>query len=126
MVLSQAIGRGLVDVYTAKIAMPRIFVGAILINLYIYIVAFMVDLGNILGAGIGEMITSPLAAAGMDTIGVGGLTGLIAFVGAVLVVAIPILIILLFKKSRPNGPNGSYGINQGGAVKSWQGLKKAM
>jgi hypothetical protein len=59
-VFGQAIGGGMVDAYTVKKIMPRILVAAILINLSIYIVAFMIDVGNILGQGIGQLITAPL------------------------------------------------------------------
>ena len=113
IVFGQAIGGGLVDAYTAKKAMPRIFIGAILINLSIYIVAFMVDIGNILGSGVGELITSPLAATGQDKFVLDGVVGLVTIVGVALVIAIPILVVVLLKKyhgSRNNtelGPNGN-------------------
>ena len=63
IVFGQAIGGGLIDAYTAKKVMPRILVAAILVNLSIYIVAALVDITNILGGGIGKLMTAPLGDA---------------------------------------------------------------
>jgi hypothetical protein len=63
VVFGESLGGGLIDAYTVKKMVPRILAAAILINLSIYIVAFMLDLANIIGGGIGELITSPLTAA---------------------------------------------------------------
>jgi hypothetical protein len=60
VVFGQSIGGGLVDAYTAKKVLPRLLVAAILINLSIYIVAFMVDVTNIIGQSIGGIITAPM------------------------------------------------------------------
>ncbi len=110
IVFGQAIGGGLIDAYTAKKAMPRIFVAAILINLSIYLVAFMVDMGNILGAGVGEMITAPLAASGQDKFVLDGVVGLVTTVGLILVIAIPILIIVLLADTRKGSKNADSGV----------------
>jgi hypothetical protein len=64
IVFGQAIGGGLVDAYTAKKVLPRLLLAAVLINLSIYIIAFMVDLTNIVGGGLGQLITQPLDNAG--------------------------------------------------------------
>lgn len=64
VVFGQSIGGGVVDAYTAKKALPRILVAAVLINLSIYIAAVLVDIFNILGMGIGQLITSPLRGSG--------------------------------------------------------------
>lgn len=64
IVFGQAIGGGLVDAYTAKKVLPRLLMAAILINLSIYIIAFMVDLTNVVGGGLGQLITQPLSNAG--------------------------------------------------------------
>ncbi|MCA9346698.1 hypothetical protein KC960_04365 [Candidatus Saccharibacteria bacterium] len=64
IVFGQAIGGGLVDAYTAKKAMPRILIAAILINISYFIVALSVDVFNVLGRGIGQLITAPLGGAG--------------------------------------------------------------
>ena len=61
VVFGQSIGGGLIDAYTAKKMLPRILVAAILINLSIYIVAFLVDLFNILGNGVSNIIIAPFA-----------------------------------------------------------------
>ena len=76
-VFGQTIGGGIVDAYTIKKIMPRILVAAILINLSIYIVALIIDLGNVLGRGIGQIITAPITANGGEAIfnfQLGGLT----------------------------------------------------
>ncbi len=64
IVFGQAIGGGLVDAYTAKKAMPRILAAAIGINLSFFLVALIVDVFNVLGTGIGQLITAPLANSG--------------------------------------------------------------
>ena len=84
IVFGQAIGGGLIDAYTAKKVMPRIFVAAILVNLSIYLVAIAVDITNILGGGIGQLLTSPFKDAAMfqfspnatQSVGIVGLAGL--------------------------------------------------
>jgi|GEM_PF-3595874 len=63
-VISQAYGGGIVETYTAKKMLPRILVGAILINTSIYIVAFAIDMANVIGSGIGDLITAPLVQTG--------------------------------------------------------------
>jgi hypothetical protein len=64
LVFGEAIGGGLVDAYTVKKALPRVLVAAILVNLSIYIVAFMIDITNIIGKSIGDIIITPFKAAG--------------------------------------------------------------
>jgi uncharacterized membrane protein YgcG len=64
IVFGQAIGGGLVDAYTAKKTMPRILVAAILINLSIYICALLVDIFNVLGSGIAQLIIAPVKESG--------------------------------------------------------------
>ncbi|HVW23016.1 MAG TPA: hypothetical protein VHB51_00830 [Candidatus Saccharimonadales bacterium] len=68
IVFGEAIGGGVIDSYTVKRTLPRLLAAAILINLSIYIVAFALDVGNILGGGIGSLITAPLQGAGAFTI----------------------------------------------------------
>jgi hypothetical protein len=63
-VISQAYGGGLVEAYTARKMLPRILVAAILINVSIYFVAFAIDIANVIGAGIGDLITAPLVQTG--------------------------------------------------------------
>jgi hypothetical protein len=64
VVFGQSLGGGLIDAYTAKKVLPRLLAAAILINLSIYIVAFLVDMTNIIGGGLGSLITAPLSGAG--------------------------------------------------------------
>jgi hypothetical protein len=64
LVFGQSIGGGLLDAYTVKKAMPRILIAAILINLSIYIVAGLVDITNVLGGTLGNVMTAPLKNAG--------------------------------------------------------------
>lgn len=63
IVFGQSIGGGLVDAYTAKKILPRLLAASILINLSIYIVAFLVDLTNILGGGIQTLLSQPFQNA---------------------------------------------------------------
>ena len=60
IVFGQAIGGGLIDAYTAKKVMPRILMAAIMLNLSVYIVGLMVDISNVLGKGIGQLMLAPL------------------------------------------------------------------
>jgi hypothetical protein len=64
VIFMQAVSGGTAEVYTAKKALPKLLAAAILINLSIYIVAFMVDMTNIIGAGMAQIITAPLANSG--------------------------------------------------------------
>ena len=83
VVFGQAIGGGLVDAYTAKKAMPRILIVAILINISYYLSAIMIDVTNVIGAGIGTLITAPLRASDAYNFSIGGGTAgnLTAIVG---------------------------------------------
>lgn len=75
IVFGQAIGGGLVDAYTAKKVLPRILVAAVLVNLSIYIVAIMVDISNVVGMGIGQLITAPLKDGGFFNFDIGNASG---------------------------------------------------
>lgn len=93
IVFGQSIGGGLVDAYTAKKVLPRLLAAAILINLSIYIVAFLVDITNIIGGGLGALLTAPLNGAGAFNINpsfvsagkVVGATGIAAGLGLIAV-----------------------------------------
>lgn len=80
VVFGQSIGGGLIDAYTAKKILPRIVVAAILINISVYIVAVMVDLTNILGKGVSDLIMAPFGdkAFGLSASAQGGAVGLAA------------------------------------------------
>lgn len=89
IVFGQAIGGGLVDAYTAKKVLPRILAAAILINLSIYIVAFAVDVTNVIGQGISQLMYAPFQSAGsfkfnlsQGTAGI-GIVGLVGAGGAI-------------------------------------------
>jgi hypothetical protein len=60
IVFGEAIGGGLIEAYTVKKVLPRLLAAAILINLSFYLVAIMVDLTNVIGGGLGQLITAPL------------------------------------------------------------------
>lgn len=59
IVFGESIGGGLVDAYTAKKVLPRLLAAAILINLSFYIVALAVDVTNIVGGGLKDLLTTP-------------------------------------------------------------------
>jgi len=63
-VVSQAYNGGIVQAYTAKKMLPRILIAAVLINTSIYIVAFAIDMSNLIGSSIADIITSPLVQTG--------------------------------------------------------------
>ncbi|HSX16751.1 MAG TPA: hypothetical protein VLH86_01480 [Patescibacteria group bacterium] len=63
-VMGQAFGGGVFEAYAARKMLPRILIAAILINISIYVVAFAIDLSNIIGTGIADLITTPLVQTG--------------------------------------------------------------
>lgn len=63
-VIAQSIGGGMIDAYTVKKILPRVLITAILINLSVYIVAFLVDITNVIGKSLGSILTAPLQSAG--------------------------------------------------------------
>lgn len=71
VVFGQAIGGGVVDAYTAKKVLPRVLLAAILINLSIYIVSFALDITNIIGAGLQQIIIFPFSQAGVFSVDIG-------------------------------------------------------
>jgi hypothetical protein len=62
VVFGESIGGGLLDAYTVKRVLPRIMAAAILINLSIYLVAIAVDITNVIGAGINNLLQAPFNA----------------------------------------------------------------
>ncbi len=87
VVFGQAIGGGLVDAYTAKKVLPRILIAAILLNLSLYIVAVIIDITNLLGRSLNDLIISPFEEIGQATYKIGdaaaglGLTGMLLGAG---------------------------------------------
>jgi hypothetical protein len=106
VVFGESIGGGLIDAYTAKKILPRLLAAAILINLSIYFMAIMIDFMNIVGNGIGTLITGPIPKSGNNffTISPGSITagaifgtaagaGLLAGAFAVSVTGIVLLVV---------------------------------
>jgi hypothetical protein len=54
----------LIDAYTAKRLLPRIVIAFILINLSWYIVTFAIEIGNIIGGGIRDILLAPFGQRG--------------------------------------------------------------
>ena len=59
VVFAESIGGGLIDAYSIRKMLPRILAAAIFINLSIYIVGALMDITNILGKGIYDLIEAP-------------------------------------------------------------------
>ncbi|HET9174247.1 MAG TPA: hypothetical protein VFN56_03120 [Candidatus Saccharimonadales bacterium] len=93
VVFGESIGGGLIDAYAAKKILPRLLAAAILINLSIYIVAAAVDITNVIGAGIINLIEAPFKATNTFKLqlnggaaGIGlGLTAIVGAAGAAFV-----------------------------------------
>ncbi len=92
IVMGQALGGGLVDAYTAKKVLPKILAAAILINLSVYAINLMIDITNIIGKGIGNLIYAPFKSSmGSFDLGLGqgglaaaaGVGGIAAGAGAI-------------------------------------------
>ncbi len=106
IVFGQAIGGGIVDAYTAKKALPRILVAAVLINLSLFIVAALVDLFNVLGGAIGDLIIGPFRKtilAKFQTSGATNTVGALAGAGGLLAATIGGLITVSVFKSFSKG-----------------------
>jgi YD repeat-containing protein len=67
IVFGQAVGGGVIDAYTAKKVLPRILVAAVMINLSFYLVALAVDITNLAGRGIFDLLTSVVSDGGGST-----------------------------------------------------------
>ena len=95
IVISEAVGGGLIDAYTVRKVLPRILAAAVLINLSIYIIAGLEDIFNILGSGIIYLIEAPFksAAGGLSSaVNISG-SGAAGFsLGVVALVGLPLLI----------------------------------
>ncbi|HVC36351.1 MAG TPA: hypothetical protein VNE40_02820 [Candidatus Dormibacteraeota bacterium] len=84
IVFGQSIGGGLIDAYSAKKILPRLMIAAVLINLSIYIVAFSIDITNILGNGIQGLLSQPFANANSFQLKLSGGTSATLGIGALL------------------------------------------
>jgi len=63
IVYSESIGGGMLDAYAVRKILPRLLVAAILINLSIYLVAIAVDVSNIVGHGINNLLQAPFQSS---------------------------------------------------------------
>ena len=107
VVFGESIGGGLIDAYTARKILPRLLIGAILINLSIYIVAFGMDVANILGNGLQSLIQAPFQAGNAFKLNIFGASpgfsddalGIVGVIGGLWTVAAvwgPISFLMLF------------------------------
>ncbi|MGH7241051.1 MAG: hypothetical protein ACREGB_02015 [Candidatus Saccharimonadales bacterium] len=83
IVFGESIGGGIIDAYSAKKILPRLLIAALLINISYYLVAIAVDITNIIGNGLADLITAPFALTGdfnlqVGTVGDVGMTSLMA------------------------------------------------
>lgn len=81
VVFGQSIGGGMVDAYTAKKVIPRVLAVAILINISIYLVVLALDITNIIGAGISNLIYAPFGQNDAFTLKLGSGAGAAATLG---------------------------------------------
>ena len=92
IVFGESIGGGLIDAYSIRKILPRIIIGAILINISFYVVIGLEDIINILGGGIAELISKPFQLAsgpGLPQVNIGaGSAGLALGIGALGVAAV--------------------------------------
>ena len=84
---------GFFDQYTIKKVLPRLVIAAILVQASFLIVGFMIDIGNVLGAGVGTLLQAALPSQNQAEIGnafknlVGGATGAVLGITAAMGVA---------------------------------------
>ncbi|MEI7632200.1 MAG: hypothetical protein WCJ60_02665 [bacterium] len=106
VVFGQAIGGGLIDAYTAKKIMPRLLAAAILINISIYLVAALIDIFNVLGAGIGDLILGPFKNTIFSKFhnnGTGNAIGIGAIIAGVVVAVLAVIVTKGFKADIAGG-----------------------
>ncbi len=82
-VYGQATGGGLIDAYTAKKILPRVVAAAILVNISIYLAAGAIDITNIVGKGIAQLIYLPFAQGGGLQFNIDSLTSAVSLVSIV-------------------------------------------
>ncbi|HPG37426.1 MAG TPA: hypothetical protein PK865_01380 [Candidatus Saccharibacteria bacterium] len=105
VVFSEVIGGGIVEAYTVRKILPRLLIGAVLINLSFYIMLALIDIFNVLGNGVYSLITIPFGGGGLHKINIDivggvlgnlGVAGLVGLVGtgignAILLDSLPLL-----------------------------------
>lgn len=101
MIYSMATSTGLSN-YDVKKLLPRLVVVAVAVNLSLYICAAMVDLSNIAGQGIYDILTSQMDGAGFENLSVNLVASVIGAAAAAIAIVtiggaalIALLIILL-------------------------------
>jgi hypothetical protein len=65
VVFGQTIGTSMFEAYTVRTFLTRLLLSIILINLSIYLMAGFLDIINVVGSGIGAVMTAPLHGAGL-------------------------------------------------------------
>ena len=87
IVFGEVVGGGVIEAYTAKKVLPRLLIGAALINLSFYIVIAFVDIMNIVGLGIYSLMSSTVTGGGLHRVNIDILGGLLgnAGIGALIV-----------------------------------------
>jgi len=79
IIYSEAVGGSIADAYNVRKMLPRILIAAILINLSIYAVNILIDIFNILGVGISDLILTPFRNTDIFTLSPSGSQQLGAF-----------------------------------------------
>lgn len=64
LIFAEIFGGGIIDAYTIKKVLPRILVAVILINLSIYVVAALIDISNVVGGSIANLLLEPYKTSG--------------------------------------------------------------
>jgi len=86
MVIGTALGFEVFSAYTVKRALPRMVIAVIFITLSWYIVGFIINFFNIVGAGVLGLMTSPFGNSGninlSNIFGASAATGAVQFAGA--------------------------------------------
>lgn len=70
IVFTEVTGGGALEAYTVKKVLPRLLIGAVMINLSFYIIMIVNDIMNVIGVGIYSLMTSPLTGGGLHRVNV--------------------------------------------------------
>ena len=84
LVFGQAVGNDYASAYAAKKTVPRLLIAIVLINISIYLVAGLVDIFNIIGMSIGQLMMAPFADSGNIVFGIGGGASTLVSIGAII------------------------------------------
>lgn len=84
LVIGQAVGNDYASAYAVKKTLPRLLVALVLINISIYLVAGLVDIFNIIGMSIGQLMMAPFADSGNVVFEIGaGASTIVSIAGLV-------------------------------------------